>query len=412
MPTYGSPGGLRLRKRATSITEIAMPLTLPRRALLGAELPGDEVAFTADGIWVTGVAPGSMAEIAGMASGDQLRSVAGRRVRSLAELGVALREAARAGAAVELVYARGDTQISSTVDVIGQPFEQIEGAMLHYGAIDVGGVRLRTIEARVGSPRALVAFVQGIACESIDHAMSPDAPLAGLVVGWAGSRYESIRFDKRGVGDSDGGPCPATDFATEVADAHAVLTHARDLARTRGIPLVVCGHSVGGIIAALLAPALEPDGVIVYGTPVMRWIDCLKDSTKRQLLLRNAPADDIASRCAALDKLASRGELNGRSAAYHRQLDEIDLETAWRSVRCPVLVVRGEHDWVVDADDQARIASLAAGPTTIADLPALDHLFGAHADREASLRDYGIGAFDSSIVSATVDWLDQLRSPA
>jgi pimeloyl-ACP methyl ester carboxylesterase len=72
----------------------------------------------------------------------------------------------------------------------------------------------------------------------------------------------------------------------------------------------------------------------------------------------------------------------------------------------PVLVVRGEHDWVVDADDQARIGELAQGATTIADVPALDHLFGWHADREAGLRDYGAKA----IVSVTLDWLDRLRS--
>ncbi|MCX5743623.1 MAG: hypothetical protein NT062_14115, partial [Proteobacteria bacterium] len=70
-----------------------------------------------------------------------------------------------------------------------------------------------------------------------------------------------------------------------------------------------------------------------------------------------------------------------------------------------ILVLRGEHDWVVDPDDQARVAGLALGETTIVDLPDLDHLFGAHADRAASLRDYGIGAFDAAIVDATRRWI-------
>ncbi|HEY5922730.1 MAG TPA: alpha/beta hydrolase, partial [Kofleriaceae bacterium] len=169
--------------------------------------------------------------------------------------------------------------------------------------------------------------------------------------------------------------------------------------------------SVGGIIAAQLASRDDVAGVIVYGTPVMRWLDCLVDSTERQLALRGAPAEVIAEHAAAMRALAQTGDLNGRSAAYHDQLHALDLEAAWRAVAAPVLVLRGEHDWVVRADDQARIAELAPGTTTIVDLPNLDHLFGAHDDRDASLRDYGAGRADPALASATIEWLDQLRSP-
>jgi pimeloyl-ACP methyl ester carboxylesterase len=144
---------------------------------------------------------------------------------------------------------------------------------------------------------------------------------------------------------------------------------------------------------------------MVYGTPVMRWLACLQDSARRQMMLRGSTDDAIAAQVAELARLADTGELNGRSAAYHAQLDALDLEAAWRGVTAPILVVRGEHDWVVADHDQARIADLAAGPTTIVDVPGLDHLFGWHADREASLRDYGIGVFDPAVVDATVAWL-------
>jgi pimeloyl-ACP methyl ester carboxylesterase len=136
----------------------------------------------------------------------------------------------------------------------------------------------------------------------------------------------------------------------------------------------------------------------------------LKDSTRRQLALRGATDAEIAARVAALDELKQRGELNGRSAAYHAQLDEVDIAAAWRDVTAPVLVVRGEHDWVVDADDQARIATLARGPTEVVDLAGLDHLLGWHADREASLRDYGAGELRPVFAAHTLRWLEQLRS--
>jgi pimeloyl-ACP methyl ester carboxylesterase len=144
----------------------------------------------------------------------------------------------------------------------------------------------------------------------------------------------------------------------------------------------------------------------VYGTPVRPWIECLLDSTRRQLALHGASDADVAERCAAIMRLAETGELNGRSAAYHRQLAAVDLEAAWRAVRVPVLVLRGEHDWVVAADDQARLAELARGQ--LVDLPGLDHVLGAHADRDASLRDYGAGSHDERVAHAVIAWLRSL----
>jgi alpha-beta hydrolase superfamily lysophospholipase len=375
-----------------------MTSSLPRRAFLGAELPADAEAFTRDGVRIAGVLVGGMAESAGLVAGDELVALAAQPVRNLRELAAALR-AAGTSRTTELAYVRDGVRHVIATDVIAMPCEPDA----EYGELVVDGARLRTIAVQAAAPRALVLVIQGIACESIDHALDPDAPLAALVTGWARAGYSSLRFDKRGVGDSEGAPCATIDFHTELADARAALALAEAAARERGIPLVVFGHSVGGIIAALLAR--EVASVIVYGTPVTRWLDCLLDSTERQLVMRGAGGDEIAARLAAIRDLARTGELNGRSAAYHEQLHALDLEAAWREVTAPVLVLRGEHDWVVRPDDQARIADLARGTTSIVDLPGLDHLFGHHADRDASLRDYGIGRADASIVRATVAWL-------
>ncbi|MCA9675281.1 MAG: PDZ domain-containing protein, partial [Myxococcales bacterium] len=51
--------------------------TLPRRAFLGARLPPDDDAFTADGVAVAAVVAGGMAAEAGVIAGDRLVALSG-----------------------------------------------------------------------------------------------------------------------------------------------------------------------------------------------------------------------------------------------------------------------------------------------------------------------------------------------
>lgn len=371
---------------------------LARRAFLGTELPADAVAFGPAGMTITGVFGGGMAERAGLVGGDRIVAIGDLPVRDPCELGIALR-AAGARSSVELRYVRGTQPAVRRVTVV--PLAREPGVT--YGELAVSGARLRTLVTRAAAPIACVFVIQGIACESIDHAAMPEVPLAGLVDAWTRAGLDTVRVDKRGVGDSEGGPCERVDFETERADTRAALAFAITHARERALPLVVFGHSVGGILAPIVGR--EAAAIVVYGAPVERWLACLKHSVRRQLALRGAPVEAIAREVAALDDLAQLGDLNGRSAAYHAQLDALDTAEAWRAITAPVLVVRGEYDWVVGAEDQARVGELAAGGATIADVANLDHLMGWHADEAASLRDYGAGRFDASIATTTAEWI-------
>jgi pimeloyl-ACP methyl ester carboxylesterase len=79
-------------------------------------------------------------------------------------------------------------------------------------------------------------------------------------------------------------------------------------------------------------------------------------------------------------------------------------------VCAPVLVLHGEHDWVVGRDEQARIVELVGGRGALVDVPGLDHLLGWHPDRAASLAAYGDGGWDPAIVGVTLDWLVRSRA--
>ena len=365
---------------------------LARRAFLGARLPSDAEAFSPDGTLVSGVVTGGMAEAAGLGAGDRLRAIGGRPTRTLAELGVALRQAG-ADQRVELTWSAG----RATVPVVPHPTEDLDGQRISYEEVAVPGARLRAIVTRPldRAPRAAVLVLQGIACESVDYGpAAPDVPLGRLIHGWARAGLMTMRIDKRGVGDSEGGPCVELDFETELGDFRAALA---------AVPcdrVMLFGHSVGGMVAAVLAGERPVGGVMVFGTSTASWLDCVVASTRRQLALRGVDAAEIDRRAAALGERMLNEGLNGRSAAYHRQLHLLDLRAAWSRVTAPVLVLRGEHDWVVSPEEQAAIA-----PANVVDVPGLDHMMGRHEAREDSLRAYGAGRADPALTAITLEWM-------
>lgn len=379
-------------------------MDLPRRAFLGAQLGPDAEAFSADGMLVDDTVPGGMAAAAGVRRGDRIERIAGAPVTSLCELGRALRVAGPR-ARTDVAYARGGATTVATVDVVPCPREDVPGSRVVYDSIESRGVRLRTIATYPrAATRGTLLVVQGIACDTVDFGPSADAPLAALVHAFAAAGFVTLRTDKPGIGDSEGGPCANIDFDTELDVHRAALTSLRADNDARG-PLYLFGHSIGGMIAALLACETPLDGAIVYGTSTMKWLDCIEATTRRQLEMRGASAAHIAKRLDTLRDQARTEGLNGRSPAFHAQLHAVDLEDAWRRADVGrVLIARGQHDWVVSPEEQARIAELT-GDATVADLPGLDHVMGWHPDEAHSMSAYGAGRIDTTLGERAVAWV-------
>jgi len=195
--------------------------------------------------------------------------------------------------------------------------------------------------------------VQGIARESIQD------------VSLAGRGHATLRFDRRGVGDSEG---DASDLVTELADLAAVLA-------TLAPPVVLVAHSVGALAATQLLPDPRITGVIAYGAFAEPWLACVAGSIRRQLARDGAAPDEIARQLA---RVATEGH-SGRSAAYHAQLAAIDPAAAWARVDVPIVLGHGEHDVVAPPDSPERIAALVRGPVACARLPGGDHYLDASA---------------------------------
>ncbi len=338
--------------------------------------------------------PGSMAAAAGVLPGDVVTSIAGAPVTDASALRAALRAD---GADVVIEYARAGAARRATVSAIRVGEERLDGGRVEYGAIASGGVRLRTIATipAGAGPHPVVVFLQGIACASIDFAGTAVPPVGALLHELTRLGLATLRLERRGLGDSEGGPCEVLDFETELADLRAALA---EVDPTR---LVLFGHSIGGMMLPLLADSSPPRAAIVFGTSSVRWSDCMAASTRRQLALRGTEPEaidrEVAAEAEAIARAAPDEILFGRSGAFHGQLQNARIEEAYGRLRCPLLVVQGEHDWVVGEDESRALAARPGAELFVA--PGMDHAFGCHPSRAASLEHFGKGTFDPALAA-------------
>lgn len=185
----------------------------------------------------------------------------------------------------------------------------------------------------------------------------------------------SLRLDDRGTGASQGSFTGSTsaDFADDAEDALQWLTTAPGIDGKR---LAVLGHSEGG----LLAPMLVSRGVKVTALVLMAapaW------EGRRVIHEQNRYAAAGRYQGAALDSVLRAADRSVASAGiadpwlgYFLGHDPLPIA---RQVRVPVLLLQGETDRQVTADqvDELAAAMRAGGnpSVTVHRLPETDHLF-------------------------------------
>ena len=329
-----------------------MVSSLPRRPILGIAVAG----FSADGMIVGAVRERSMAAAAGVERGDVVTRIDGRAIRSAPELRKVL---ASLGdhTTIETTHGHATVAVHRNECVHGTAYDQVFS----------GSLRLRTLMNRGERPGTAI-FLQGISLSSIEDATPVEALL--LSIGMT-----TMRFEKRGVGDSEG---DVHDFVQEVEDFRAALDAATP-------PLILIGHSVGGMIAPLLYDE-RIAAIVAIGTSSRHWLSCLDESARRQAKLAGVDPEEAVR--GQRDVIASGHD--ERSRAFHEQLDAVDLRAAWSRVRCPVLVLHGEYDWVVSEEESRELVQLVPG-ARLERLDGLDHALTAHATLADSRAHFGRG---------------------
>jgi uncharacterized protein len=205
--------------------------------------------------------------------------------------------------------------------------------------------------------------------------------------------FASIRYDKRGVGESKG-DFYETGVHDLINDAQAVVEFAKKHPNIDGENVILLGHSEGSIIAPYVYEKVAVDGMILLaGTAeplaeTMTWQreEIMKDirSVKgfQGWLLRLLKVDekitkmndDLTKILLGTDAPVIKYKGKKINAKWNREHIHFDVSKPLQKVTCPVLAITGTKDVNVKVNDVEKIKALVQGECETQIIQDMTHL--------------------------------------
>jgi uncharacterized protein len=247
-----------------------------------------------DGVLIGEVIPGSTAEAAGFKAGDILLALNGVKIAGPGAFVQSI-GSQKAGAELTIELRRGEDLRKERVTLKARPFEKSDAYEVVYGEVASRAGRLRTILTRPkgeGKHPALF-LIQGIGLASIDNPVGPLSSYKAIVDDFTRHGFVTLRVDKPGCGDSEGGPARDVDFDTELDGYRQALKMLKARGDVDVDRVFIFGHSMGGVMAPLLAADVPVRGIVVYGTIARTWTEYWLENLRRQMELADADPSAI-----------------------------------------------------------------------------------------------------------------------
>jgi pimeloyl-ACP methyl ester carboxylesterase len=329
----------------------------------------------------------------------------------------------------------------------GRPLQALAGLETEYGLVRTSeGVRLRTILTRpAGTPDALPAILlaQWVSCGSLDFAANASNLLRDIA---EQSGMVLIRLERSGTGDSEGAPCSALDYDTEVRHYREAFDQFARHPWVDPQRIIIFGSSLGATTAPLIAQGRNVAGIVVQGGGALTYLErmihfdriflersgkysptAIHEEMARRirfhteyLLGRRTPAEveransDLAGTWQTIRGGAEAPPHYGRPHAWHWQAAAHDFLEAWTKVQAPVLVVYGEYDQFETRHGHALIAEtvnrLRPGSATFVEIPRADHEIEVYATPEDAYAYRNGGPRSPLFLTTLLDWARRITA--
>jgi pimeloyl-ACP methyl ester carboxylesterase len=250
------------------------------------------------------------------------------------------------------------------------------------------GLTLAGSFVEVAAPRA-VALVLAGSGRSDRNGDVPRLPVGvsrAIAQALAAEHIETLRYDKRGVGASEGNFLTAG-LNDNYSDARSALAWLS--ARCPNLPIFVIGHSEGALHAAHLAAEEQVAGAVLLACPARIGEEILIWQARAMVatlpkwtttLLKLFHIDPLASQRKQFARIRSTSadviRVQGKkvNARWLRQFLDYDPVPIFREITVPVLAVSGANDLQVPPEDAVTIAGLVRGVGDVRTIGDLSHL--------------------------------------
>lgn len=417
---------------------------LPRKTWFGAQLnPAPVEAAGAKGISIVAVIPDSTAEAAGIKANDVVLTIAGKPITTSAEITQALAPIAE-GAKVKIEIVRDGKRQTLEATAKPRPADKGDNFTTIYDHAVTNGKRVRMIVTRpkAAGKRPVMFLIQGIGYVSQDQPLASGGPYTRVLKAFNDKGYVTVRVDKPGYGESEGGPMMENTFDDEVDAFRQALLKTKTYDFVDTDKILIFGHSMGGCEGPILAGEIPIKGIAVYGTLVRSWQEYWLENVRRQSKLGGAsPAalDTLAKQMVTGMHLLFGEKLTPEEAIakYPQHADAVrtisgdgktlsgigwkfwpgcfgqNYAAAWEKANTQVLSIFGESDFLTAAVDHELIAEIVnakrPGTARYVGIPNSDHAFRTVANIKESFDFWSKGGkdFNPAILEVLTKWADE-----
>jgi pimeloyl-ACP methyl ester carboxylesterase len=425
---------------------------LPRRGFLGAQLSPISPELRAErklpekgGVLVVAVVPGTTAERGGLQAQDVILALNGENLDDPAHL-TRLLQGIKVNDQLNLRIQRGSSEQNLALPMLERPRDRGEDYEIIYDHVVSHGHRIRTLISKPlkhQGPRPTILFIQGIGQTSMDFPLTGPSAYAKIIKGFHDRGFATVRVDKPGLGDSEGGPFMEITFERDVDSFRQAL---KSLDRYDFIDrdnLFIIGHSMGGCHAPILGSEFKIKGVAAIGTVTRKWQEYMFENSRRQMVLAGAthgavdaiiqqqlaalhllyneklsPAEakeKYPAYAAGIDHHSPDGRtMSGMPLVFWRGVFDTDFSSYWEKVDAHVLALWGENEFIASWIDHPLIADIVnrrhPGRAQARVIPDSDHGFvktSSMADSRAKWGQPG-SEFNPNVIEMLTQWAEEV----